>query len=95
MEINPSGIVTFLFTDIEGSAKLAQKFPDSLESILQKHDTILKTAIEKNNGFIFKKIDYGSSGLSLGSPPFSSASKRFLLATFWPFLSDLGVHAVR
>ena len=33
----PSGTVTFLFTDIEGSTKLAQEIRDSRESIY-KHD---------------------------------------------------------
>ena len=52
----PSGIVTFLFTDIEGSTRLAQEFHDSYVDILTKHDNILKEAIELNNGFIFKKV---------------------------------------
>ena len=52
----PSGQVTFLFTDIEGSTKLAQQFPDILHSALEKHHKILFEAIESNNGFVFKII---------------------------------------
>jgi predicted ATPase/class 3 adenylate cyclase len=52
----PTGQVTFLFTDIEGSTKLAQQFPDSLPSALEKHHKILREAIESNNGFVFEII---------------------------------------
>ncbi|MDQ3194308.1 MAG: adenylate/guanylate cyclase domain-containing protein, partial [Bacteroidota bacterium] len=50
----PSGIVTFLFTDIEGSTKLSQEFPDTLQTALDKHHFILQNAVETNNGFVFK-----------------------------------------
>jgi class 3 adenylate cyclase len=52
----PTGQVTFLFNDIEGSTKLAQQFPDSLPSALEKHHKILREAIESNNGFVFEII---------------------------------------
>jgi len=35
MKIQPSGTVTFLFTDIEGSTKLAQAYPDFLEKFVR------------------------------------------------------------
>ncbi|MCB0727574.1 MAG: tetratricopeptide repeat protein, partial [Ignavibacteriae bacterium] len=52
----PSGNVTFLFTDIEGSTKLAQEFPDTLPSALEKHNSILRNVVEINNGFVFKIV---------------------------------------
>jgi predicted ATPase/class 3 adenylate cyclase/Tfp pilus assembly protein PilF len=52
----PTGQVTFLFTDIEGSTKLAQQFPDSLPTALERHHKILREAIETNNGFVFEII---------------------------------------
>ena len=52
----PSGTVTFLFTDIEGSTKLAQAHPDQWESMREKHHAILKEAIESNRGYIFQII---------------------------------------
>lgn len=51
----PSGNVTFLFTDIEGSAKLTQTYPETYQKILQKHDAILEEIIHSQNGFVFKK----------------------------------------
>lgn len=50
----PSGNLTFLFTDIEGSTLLAQKFPESLPIALKKHHAIIQTAVDSNNGFVFK-----------------------------------------
>ncbi|MBS1517821.1 MAG: tetratricopeptide repeat protein [Bacteroidetes bacterium] len=50
----PSGNVTFLFTDIEGSTKLSQDFPELLPAALERHNTILRDAVESNNGHIFK-----------------------------------------
>lgn len=56
MTKRPTGQVTFLFSDIEGSTKLAQQFPDSLPLALEKHNEILRKTIESNNGFVFEII---------------------------------------
>ena len=50
----PSGTVTFLFTDIEGSTKLAQEFPDALPALLARHNNILNKVIEAQNGYVFR-----------------------------------------
>jgi len=52
----PSGTVTFLFTDIEGSTNLAQKFPDALPALLARHHAILRQAIQTHNGTVFQAI---------------------------------------
>src|SRR5262245_56477231 len=52
----PSGTVTFLFTDIEGSTKLWERFPDSMKFVVARHDVLLRTAIEKHNGYVFKTV---------------------------------------
>lgn len=49
----PGGTVTFLFTDIEGSTRLSQEFPDSLHTALDRHHAILEKSITSNNGFVF------------------------------------------
>lgn len=51
-----SGIKTFLFTDIEGSTKLSQEFPHTLQTALERHYKILCKAIESNNGFVFEIV---------------------------------------
>jgi predicted ATPase/class 3 adenylate cyclase len=52
----PSGTITFLFTDIEGSTKLAQQYPGKWESLRTRHHAILRSAIESENGYIFQII---------------------------------------
>src|SRR5512141_2935519 len=52
----PSGTVTFLFTDIEGSTKLWQEQPEAMASAHARHDEILRTAIESNHGYIFQIV---------------------------------------
>jgi len=52
----PTGNVTFLFTDIEGSTKLAHDYPEKLNDLLDNHNAILREAVESNNGFVFKIV---------------------------------------
>ena len=52
--MKPTGTVTFLFTDIEGSTRLSQEFPDSYHAAFERHNEILQKAVEYNNGFVFK-----------------------------------------
>jgi len=52
----PTGIVTFLFTDIEGSTRLWESSPESMSPALQRHDALLRLAIETHDGVVFKTI---------------------------------------
>lgn len=52
----PTGTVTFLFTDIEGSTRLWQEKPAAMSVAHARHNEILKTVIESNNGYIFQVI---------------------------------------
>ena len=54
----PSGTVTFLFTDIEGSTRLWQEQPDAMRAALVRHDEILRTAIE-SHGYVVKTMGDG------------------------------------
>jgi predicted ATPase/class 3 adenylate cyclase len=52
----PTGTVTFLFTDIEGSTALAQQFPSELPALLARHHAILQHAIQAHQGHVFRII---------------------------------------
>jgi predicted ATPase/class 3 adenylate cyclase len=52
----PSGTVTFLFTDIEGSTKLAQYYPDAMPALLERHHEILNQSIQAHNGYVFQIV---------------------------------------
>ena len=55
----PTGTVTFLFTDIEGSTKLAREYPERWEALQARHHAILRGAIESNHGIVFQIIGDG------------------------------------
>ena len=52
----PNGTVTFLFTDIEGSTKLAQGYPDQWETLRARHNAIIRSAMDAYNGYVFQII---------------------------------------
>src|SRR4051794_24667382 len=52
----PSGRVTFLFTDIEGSTKLWDRYPEAMRESLAAHDSILRETIETHHGYVFKTV---------------------------------------
>jgi predicted ATPase/class 3 adenylate cyclase len=52
----PTGTVTFLFTDIEGSTKLWEHDAPAMQVALTRHDEILKGAIEERGGYVFKTV---------------------------------------
>src|SRR5688572_26390930 len=56
MSEHPTGTVTLLFTDIEGSTKLAQEHPDLWETLRERHHAILQSAIDAHHGYVFQII---------------------------------------
>ena len=52
----PTGTITFVFTDIEGSSQRWERFPDAMALALAKHDTILREAFDSHGGLVFKTI---------------------------------------
>lgn len=52
----PTGTVTFLFTDIEGSTRLWEDFPQEMRESLRQHDDLLRACIESHGGRIFKTM---------------------------------------
>ncbi|MBC8136738.1 MAG: tetratricopeptide repeat protein [Fibrella sp.] len=52
----PTGTVTFLFTDMEGSTKLWEQYPEAMKAALLRHDALMRGVIEANGGVIFKTI---------------------------------------
>ena len=52
----PTGTVTFLFTDIEGSARLWDEHPEEMRTALARHEVLLKDAIGAHRGHVFKMM---------------------------------------
>jgi predicted ATPase/class 3 adenylate cyclase len=55
----PAGTVTFLFTDLEGSSRLWEEFPDAMHEALARHDEILREAIAAHHGHVVKSTGDG------------------------------------
>jgi predicted ATPase/class 3 adenylate cyclase len=56
MSALPSGTVTFLFTDIEGSTRLWEERPDAMRVALARHDDLLRETIATHKGHVFKTM---------------------------------------
>ncbi len=55
----PSGTVTFLFTDLEGSTRLWDAHPEAMRGALARHDEILRSAITSRGGHVVKTTGDG------------------------------------
>ena len=70
----PSGTVTFLFTDIEGSTGLWETYPRAMQSAMLFHNSIIEQAVLANNGTVFKHIGDGlCAAFSVPSEAIASA----------------------
>jgi predicted ATPase/class 3 adenylate cyclase len=52
----PTGTVTFLFTDIEGSTKMWEQDAQAMQIALSRHDEILSDTMEERGGYVFKTV---------------------------------------
>src|ERR1700759_2988438 len=55
----PSGVVTFLFTDVEGSTRRWEADADGMRKALAAHDEVLRSAVEASGGWLFKHTGDG------------------------------------
>jgi predicted ATPase/class 3 adenylate cyclase len=83
----PSGRVTFLFTDVEGSTRLWEEHPAEMQVALERHDLILRTAIEVNGGYVFSTAgDAFAAAFARASDAIEAAidAQRGLSSERWP-----------
>jgi len=82
----PSGTVTFLFTDIEGSTQLWEQHPQAMPAALARHNAILQEAITAHGGVVFKTVGdavhavFGTAPAALAA---ALATQRALQAQAW------------
>ncbi len=92
----PTGMVTFLFTDIQGSTPLWEQHPAAMKTAVALHHRIVRQAIEVNGGVIFKIIgDAFQAAFSLTGHALAAAvaAQRELQSAEWP--TSIGALAVR
>src|SRR5438552_139803 len=83
----PSGTVTFLFTDIEGSTRLWETQREAMSEALPRHDALLRQCIESRGGHIFKTGgDAFCAAFTTAASAVESAlaAQRSLRAERWP-----------
>ncbi|MBN2394337.1 MAG: AAA family ATPase, partial [Anaerolineae bacterium] len=90
----PTGTVTFLFTDIQGSVALWDQQPDAMKRAVAKHHAILRQNIEANGGIVFKTVgDAFQAAFVLASQALVAviAAQQALCRTDWDELAPLCV----
>jgi predicted ATPase/class 3 adenylate cyclase len=95
----PSGMVTFLFTDIEGSTPLWEREPDQMRLALARHDAVLRMTIANHGGHAYKKIgDAFQAAFALPAQAVAAAlaAQRALVEQPWetsdPVRVRMGLH---
>ena len=90
----PSGTVTFLFTDIEGSTRHWEQHPEAMRDALARHDALLRDAVEAHRGYIFKTVGdavYAAFDTAPDAVAAAAAAQRALQAESWGELGGLPV----
>lgn len=89
-----SGTLTFLFTDIEGSTQLWERYPDRMRQTLAQHDVLLRTSITGHRGRVFKTVGdafcaaFDSASLALAA---ALEIQRGLIHKIWEEIGALRV----
>ena len=92
----PAGTVTFLFTDIEGSTKMWERYPQAMHRALSRHDEILRRVTQEREGYVFKTVgDAFCCAFSTASDALEAAlsAQRELFAEEWG--EEIGILRVR
>jgi predicted ATPase/class 3 adenylate cyclase/Tfp pilus assembly protein PilF len=90
----PTGTVTFLFTDVEGSTKLWERNPKAMSIALSRHDELLRNAVEAHGGFVFKTVGDAFYAAFSTAPKAAEAAldaQRSLLSEKWEETGPLKV----
>src|SRR5438552_2401685 len=92
----PTGTVTFLFTDIEGSTRLWEQHPEAMRAALARHDALAAAVIEQHAGTLVKSRGEGDSLFAVFARPTDAlaaacALQQALLVEPWPAQTPLRV----
>ena len=97
----PSGTVTFLLTDVEGSTALWEEAPEAMRAALARHDALFDDAVRQHGGVHIRPRGEGDSRFAVfSSAPDAVAAgvaiQRAFAAEDWatprPIKVRIGVH---
>src|SRR5215831_15858036 len=85
----PTGTVTFLFTDVEGSTKLWEAHPDQMRAALVEHDALIEFLTAQHGGRVVRPRGEGDSRFCVfrratDAVAAAAALQRALHAEAWP-----------
>jgi predicted ATPase/class 3 adenylate cyclase len=94
----PTGSLTFLFTDIEGSTRLWEDSPEAMSLALARHVEIIVENVEIYGGVVVRSRGEGDSTFSVfkdaaNAVAAASAMQRALHGQKWPVGADIRVRA--
>jgi class 3 adenylate cyclase/DNA-binding XRE family transcriptional regulator len=92
--VRPSGTVTFLFTDIEGSTRLWEQHPDLMPAAFRRQEAILREAIASHGGYAYKMVGDAFQAAFATAPATLAAAlaaQRALAGEDWGALGPLRV----
>jgi predicted ATPase/class 3 adenylate cyclase len=92
--MRPSGTVTFLFTDVEGSTPLWEREPEAMQSGLARHDQIMRSVLASHGGHVFSTA--GDAFAAAFASPFDAVNAALAIqaafaAEKWPTSSAIRV----
>ncbi len=100
MDTRSSGTLSFLFSDLEGSTRLWEQYPEQMKVALVRHDAILRSAIEGGGGRVVKTTGDGMMAVfdnAADAVTASVAAQRGLVGEAWgetgPLRVRMGIHA--
>jgi predicted ATPase/class 3 adenylate cyclase len=94
MARHPTGTITFLFTDIEGSTRLWEQHPQLMAQAFQRQEALLRAIIAKHGGYAYKMIGDAFQAAFQGAADALAASvaaQRALAAEAWGELGPIRV----
>src|SRR5262249_52306653 len=95
----PSGTVTFLLTDIAGSTRLWERYPELMGDAVARHEALLRQAVTEGGGVVFKTIGDAVCAAfadAVDALTAALAGQRALLAAAWgatgPLMVRMALH---
>ncbi|ORV59159.1 hypothetical protein AWC06_17440 [Mycobacterium fragae] len=95
----PSGTVTFLLTDLEGSTRSWEQAPEAMKVAMIRHDELLEKAIASSQGYVFARMGDGmAAAFATARDAISAAAaiQRALCDEPWrtpkPLRARIGLH---
>lgn len=94
----PSGTVTFLMTDIEGSTRFWDEHPDAMDAAVERHDALIGSAVTARGGVLIRSKGEGDSTFSVFARPSDGVlaaidAQRALNGEAWPSGIEISVRA--